>query len=517
VANVAKVAERNPSGGSEPHTRRLVLIGFGAILAGFNLRLAIASVPPLLTDLQHQPGISSTGAAILTALPFCCFGVVALAAPRLLRLLGAETALMLVLATTGTGTLLRAAGSTAALLAGTAVAAGAIAIGNVILPVLIKTRFPARTGLLIGLYTAALSLGAALAGAVTVPLARWLGWQWALAAWAIPALIPLAPLILGARPRNHRPGREIGSGIGSLLGDRLAWQVTLFFGLQAAIVFSGLSWLPSVLRADGYSASTAGLLLALYALGGVPASMTVPVLATKAGNQRLLTTGCAAIEAAALGLLVAIPAAAPAWIALFALGQGASFSLAVTLIGLRSPDARRSADLSGMTQAIGYATAAAGPLAVGLLHGAAGSWTVPLLFLILLCLPMAAVGAGAGRAQLVGGGSLSGLATDGGPRWLADDELRAHGLRHVLGLLVTVARDDLRVGKHGLERVQARFQARQAERDRRREMACGGVGLVGHDGDRSLSAVHARGLVRGVLHAPVEEEGRADELELGGM
>jgi CP family cyanate transporter-like MFS transporter len=195
----------------------------------------------------------------------------------------------------------------------------------------------------------------------------------------------------------------------SLLGDGTAWQVTLFFGLQAAIVFSGLSWLPSILRTAGYSASAAGLLLALYAIGGVPASMVMPVLATRASSQRLLALSSAGVEAAALAGLATMPTAAPVWVGMFALGQGASFSLAVTLIGLRSPSAPRSADLSGMVQAIGYATAAAGPFVVGMLHSASGSWIPSLVFLIMLCLPMAATGAGAGRAKLV--------ADQPGPDW----------------------------------------------------------------------------------------------------
>jgi CP family cyanate transporter-like MFS transporter len=327
----------------------------------------------------------------------------------LVRLLGAEVALIGVLGAIGAGTLLRAAGSTATLLVGTAVAAGAVAVGNVILPVLIKARFPARTGLLIGFYTSALSIGAALAGAVTVPLSHWLGWRGALAAWAVPSLLPLAPLCLAARSSSARPQHQPGSGIRSLLGDATAWQVTLFFGLQAAIVFSGLSWLPSILRTAGYSASAAGLLLALYAIGGVPASMVMPVLATRANSQRLLALGSAAVEAAALVGLATMPAAAPVWVGMFALGQGASFSLAVTLIGLRSPSAPRSADLSGMVQAIGYATAAAGPFVVGMLHSASGSWIPSLVFLIMLCVPMAAIGAGAGRAKLV--------ADQPGPDW----------------------------------------------------------------------------------------------------
>ena len=382
----------------------LVLVGVGAVLAGFNLRLAIASLPPLLDDLRRQPGISAGAAVVLASLPFACFGVVALAAPRFVRFLGAETALAVVLIGIAIGTLLRAGGSTAALLIGTTVAAAAIAVANVILPVLIRGRFPARTGLLIGLYTAALSIGAGLAGAATVPLARWLGWQGALAVWAIPTAFPLVPLILVVRLRSPVALPRAGRGLHLPLGDRLAWQVTLFFGLQAAIVFSGLSWLPSLLHSEGYSASAAGVLLALYALGGVPASLATPMLATRVSNQRLLAVGCAAIEAAALAGLAAVPGGAPGWVGLFALGQGASFSLAVSLIALRSSGELQSADLSGMAQSIGYVIAAAGPFTVGVLHAAAQDWTVPTIFLIALCLPMAVAGAGAGRAQRVGAG-----------------------------------------------------------------------------------------------------------------
>jgi MFS transporter, CP family, cyanate transporter len=357
VANAPRLEGRSaddPSG--------VVLIGLAAVLAGFNLRLAIESVPPLLDGLRRTPGLSATAAPVLTAVPFACFGVVALVAPRLVRRFGAERTLAVVLVTIGTGTLVRAAGPTATLLAGTAMAAAAVAVANVVLPVLIRARCPAHTGLMIGLYIAALGTGAALAGAITVPLAHWLGWQGALAVWAIPTLLPLIPLLRARRPGGTDLVRAPRRGMRSLLRDRLAWQVTLFFGLQAAVVFSGFSRLPSVLRSDGYSASAAGLPLAG---------------------------------------LVAVPGAAPGWVALFALGQGASFSLAVSLIALRSPNASRSADLSGMAQAIGYTIAAAGPLAVGMLHGAVGGWTLPLVFILVLCLPMALTGLGAGRALRV--------------------------------------------------------------------------------------------------------------------
>jgi CP family cyanate transporter-like MFS transporter len=382
---------------SEGGRGRLGLLALALVLTGFNLRLAVASVPPLLSELERQPGMSSTVAGLLTSLPFLCFAVLAFAAPPLTRRFGAEAVLVIVLTAIGAGTVVRAAGSTAALFAGTVIAAAGIAVGNALVPAAIKAWFPARVGVLIGLYTAVLSVGAALAGGLAVPAKRLLGWQGALAIWAVPAALTVVTVLVAARARHEGAVRGGSGEMRTLLRDRLAWQVTLFFGIQAAIVFSGLSWLPSILRADGYSPATAGVLLALYALGGVPASLALPVLASRIRDQRRLAIGTAALEAVALAGLAALPSAAPAWVALFALGQGASFSLALTLIALRSPDARRSTELSGMAQAIGYAVAALGPFAVGALHTATSSWTAPLLFLLVLCAPMAAAGAGAGR------------------------------------------------------------------------------------------------------------------------
>jgi MFS transporter, CP family, cyanate transporter len=382
--------------------RTLPLLAVGLVLTGFNLRIAVASVPPLLTDLERNPGMSTTAAGLLTSLPVLCFGALAVAAPPLVRRTGGETALLFALVAIVGGVVVRGAGSAAALFAGTALAGAGIAVGNVVVPAVIKGRFPARVGLLMGLYTALLAAGAALAGGLAVPAERALGWRGALAIWAAPALVAVA-VVATSRARGAR-GRPVAGGVGAmrtLLRDRLAWQVTFFFGLQSAVFYSGLTWLPSLLRDQGYGAGTAGALLAVYALGGIPGSLLAPALAVRVHDQRLLAVGAVALEAAAAAGLAALPDVDPVWVVLFALGQGAAFSLALTLIVLRAPDARRGAELSGMVQAIGYCLAAAGPLLVGALHDAAGGWTAPLLFLLALCAPMAAAGMGAGRPRLV--------------------------------------------------------------------------------------------------------------------
>jgi MFS transporter, CP family, cyanate transporter len=378
------------------------LLAVGVVLTGLNLRIAVASVPPIIDELERELGLSATAAGVLTAAPVLCFGALAPAAPMVARRLGAERVLLLALAPILIGVLGRAAGSTFALFAGTLLAGAGVAVANVIVPSVIKGRFDRSTGIVTGLYVAALTGGAAVAAGLTVPFERSLGWEAALAVWAFPTAI--AVLVLGAAvartPASVSPPVE-GGGLRVLLGDRLAWQVTLYMGLQSLVFYAGLAWLPSILRDAGYSAGWAGTLLALYAFGGIPTSLLIPVLAAKLRDQQLLAAGVTALEAVALAGLLVAPGAAVAWVALLALGQGGAIGLALTLMSLRAPNPRRAAELSGMAQAVGYSLAAIGPFAIGALHDWSGDWDVPVIALLLVTLPLLVVGVRAGRAGVV--------------------------------------------------------------------------------------------------------------------
>jgi CP family cyanate transporter-like MFS transporter len=331
-----------------------------------------------------------------------CFGALAPLAPLLARRVGAERLLVLTLLPILAGVLGRAAGSTFALFAGTLLAGAGIAIANVIVPGVVKGRFNRATGVVTGLYVAALTGGAALAAGLTVPFEDRLGWKAALALWALPAVA--AVVVLGAafaRDRHPTAAPRVVGRLSVLLRDRLAWQVTLYMGLQSLVFYAGLAWLPSILRDAGYSAAASGSLLAVYALGGIPSSLLMPVLAVRLRDQRLLALVVTALEATALAGLLLAPGTAPAWVTLFALGQGGAIALALTLMVLRTPDPERAADLSGMAQAVGYALAAIGPFAIGALHDWSGEWEQPLLVLLVATVPLAAAGMAAGRARTV--------------------------------------------------------------------------------------------------------------------
>jgi CP family cyanate transporter-like MFS transporter len=339
----------------------------------------------------------------LTAVPVLCLGALAATAPALARRWGMEPVVALLLATLVGALLLRVVAGTGALFAGTVVASGAIAIGNVLLPALIKRDFPASQGLMMGVYTMALSGSAALAAGVTVPVGAALGqgWRGALAAWALPAAVALLLWLPFARGHTAPPGP--GRPDHPLVRDPLAWQVAVFFGLQSLSFYAVLSWLPSIYRDHGYSPAGAGLLLSVSALVQVPVTLLVPRLLSRARDQRAAAALCTALTGAGLAGILLAPTAVPwLWILLLGLGQGGSFATGLTLFVLRTGTSADTARLSALAQTFGYLLAACGPLMVGTVHDLSGSWTLPVALLLVLLLPQLVSGVLAGRPLCVG-------------------------------------------------------------------------------------------------------------------
>jgi CP family cyanate transporter-like MFS transporter len=173
-------------------------------------------------------------------------------------------------------------------------------------------------------------------------------------------------------------------------------------GLQSLVFYSTITWLAEILRDRGLSSASAGWLVSVAQLAGLATSLAAPPLAARRPSQRVDAAASALLSLAGYaGLLLAGRELLPLWCALIGLGQGAMFSLALTMFALRAPDARHAAELSGMAQTVGYLLAAAGPTALGLAHDLTGGWTVPLAALGGVTVVILLVGIGAGRDALV--------------------------------------------------------------------------------------------------------------------
>ena len=270
---------------SVPRRRHGVLLALSVVLVAINLRPAVAGVGPVLPELRAGLPLSGAGAAVLTTLPVLCFGLLATVAPRLARRYGIEPVLVGVMAALAVGALARVLDGPPLLFAGTVVAGGAIAIGNVLIPPLVKRDFPDRSGLMMGVYTMSVSGAAAVAAGIAVPLADAsdLGWRASLGFWAIPAAVAALGWLPRMRGHTRPPGAPPAGR--SLLRDPLAWQVTVFFGLQSLSFYAVLGWLPSMYRDFGASPALAGLLLSVSGLVQIPVSLVLPGLATRSGTR----------------------------------------------------------------------------------------------------------------------------------------------------------------------------------------------------------------------------------------
>jgi CP family cyanate transporter-like MFS transporter len=377
-----------------------VAVAAGAVvLVALNLRMAVTSVPPILPDL----GLSPLGGSLLTTLPVVLFGVGAAAAPAVRARLGEERSLFAALGLLLAGVVARGLWPESALFPGTVLACAGIAVLNVLLPGFVRRRFPDRVGLMMGLYTTALIAGATLASGLTVPVRDAAGGSngIALGAWALPLGFAALAWLPVLREAHGPPSGEARAGI-SLRRSPLAWQVTLFMGLQSLLYFAPLSWLPTIYREEGISAATAGVLLSLFNAVGMVSALAAPVLAGRMRDQRGSVAATVCLTAAGvLTLLVAPRSGALVAAVLLGLGQGAALSLALLMIVLRAGDDHTAARLSGMAQGAGYVIAGAGPLGVGLLHALSGGWTVPLLALLAVVGVELAVGLAAGRQRVI--------------------------------------------------------------------------------------------------------------------
>lgn len=365
--------------------RKIYLI-LAIVVAALNLRPLMTSAAPLLATIQSHLGMSGTAASLLTTLPVLCMGLFAPLAAGISGRIGLERTIWAALLLITGMTALRGIGESVSLLIVTAVAGGiGISLAGPLLSAFIKKYFPAHPAV-VSVYSAAMTAGAALSSGLSVPLYERSGQHlpFALAIWALPGLAALLIWAALARRRSESAARK---PYALPLRSRQARRLTLFFGLMAGIFYSVTAWIAPIAVSLGYTPGEAAVCLTVFALIQIPVSLIVPGIVAKFGQKRIVLLLCSTFELAGIVLLLA---GAPALLAAVSLGLGAGglFPLALMLPIAEAKSPEEAGGWAAMTQGGGYVIGALGPLAIGLLHDAAGTFAAPLSLLLVMIAAM---------------------------------------------------------------------------------------------------------------------------------
>jgi MFS transporter, CP family, cyanate transporter len=369
--------------------RVFVLIAIAAL--ALNLRPPALAIAPVLPEIRADLGIGGLLAGVLTTLPPLCFAVIGVLAPAIVARLGLHRAALVSLLAIAIGQAVRVlVPLPVVFFVATVVALMGMATGNVLLPSLVRRHFPDRIGRVTGIYSLALGTGVALSSLIAVPLAIVTGsWRWSLGIWIITALIAAVPWVrLATEPRPIGSSTKPVIRISHVARTRVGWIIALFFGIQSIQAYSIFGWLPTIYIDAGLAPAPAGLMLTITTGLGLPLAFWVPHhIATTQRPQWLIALIPSCGLMGYLGLIIAPTTLPGLWAILLAVSLSA-FPAFLALTGMRGQTPAGTAALAGFSQSVGYFLAAIGPFAMGVLSEATGGWTVPMIFLLALCVPL---------------------------------------------------------------------------------------------------------------------------------
>ncbi len=384
------------------------------VLLALNLRIAVASVSPILDTVRQDVALAPEQVGLLGTIPVAAFAVLGALTPALARSGGLEPVTIAAMVVAVLGEVARAGSATpAGFLGWTVVALAGMGVGNVLLPPLVKRYFPDRIGSVTALYSVVLAVSTAAPPLVAVPAAERLGWRVSLGSWAVLGvaaalawgvvvlrsaharsalgdLLRRAPTTTPVLASRHRAG-------GRVWRSPLAWAMAVTFGANSLLSYTMFAWYPQALVDAGMDAAAAGGQLGLLGIVGFVPALVAPTVAARVRNPYVLVVVfVAAFLVGLAGLRLAPLGATTAWSLLLGFGTG-TFPLVLALINLRTRTSAGASSLSGFTQGVGYTLAGLGPLAVGVLYGATGGWAAPSLVLVGTCVVLLVAGAVACR------------------------------------------------------------------------------------------------------------------------
>jgi len=374
----------------------------GILLTTLILRPPVASVGPLVDELMTKLNLGSLEVGALTSIPIFCFGIGAFASPAIVRRFGIDRTLLVIQVLIAIAIAGRLWFGFIGLLIGTTVIGLAIAVANVILPSIVRTRFAERVGLVTATYTMTLAIAASFAASTAVPFSEALGgWQGSLFVWVLPAI---AAFVVWSTQVRGVPHVEVSAEhheleTKSVRRSPITWWIVAFFGIQSLGFYALLAWMPSLLIDGGATPAEAGGILGVTTLAGVPFGMLLSSNLKRFSSLSFPAAVASGFTTVGMALLFTpFPLVAGVVIGL---GQASTFPISLNMISTRASTEAQTTELSTISQGYGYLAAALGTFVFGWLREASGSWVLPILLLVALSGLQLVTGFVAGRNRKI--------------------------------------------------------------------------------------------------------------------
>lgn len=369
----------------------------GLILICFCMRSPLSTVGPLIPQIKETLSLSPTLSGLLTTIPLLLFALVAPIAGKIIHHLTVKRWFLLCAFGIGAGILIRSYIGFWGLIIGTIIIGLSIGILNILIPVWIRQDFPNRIGSVMGVYTTSMTAMSALAAGICVYLSLWLsGWENAMAIFAIFPIIAFFYWIFVKTKKSPINKEETTVTLKEVMKKPSNWSVALFMALQSIFFYILLAWLPSMLVEQGYSEEIGGIMLLILQVVSLITNFLMPIWFQKYPTQRKkLALSCAVVYGSGLILLLLPIVSTPIitiGVTLLGLGSGLSLSFSLTVIAVKGKTGGETIRLSSFAQGLGYLIAAPAPTIFGGLYDMVGNFTIPLILVVLLCIPLALTG-----------------------------------------------------------------------------------------------------------------------------
>jgi CP family cyanate transporter-like MFS transporter len=372
-------------------TYYIYMLFIAILLVGATLRSPIASVGPLVPHIKNDLAMSNTAIGFMNTLPLIAFGLFSPLVPKIAAKLGIEVTLLVSMFILSFGVIFRVLGNSTTLIIGTLIIGIAISAGNVLTPSLIKSSFIKNTGFVVGIYSITMNLISALSSGLTSSIANSgaFDWQFAMQLWVVFPVLAIIAFFLRFPQLKIKENLTFGNVHNEITTtvwkSKFAWAITLYMGLQSLIPYSLFAWLPQILETKGFNANQAGWYMSIFQLAMLPINFVIPIITSKMQKQSFLTlTAGLLLVVGLLGMLLLNNNWIIVFLILIGLGTGATYSLAMMFFVLKTVSVKKSSDLSGMAQSIGYLLAASGPLLLGIISQQTGNWNFSIILLIVV-------------------------------------------------------------------------------------------------------------------------------------